>query len=357
MDQNLTFINPYIHRNAIKESAYFCRDQNLKEISSLTIAGQSISIVGPCRIGKTSLLFQFRYPSDSVKHLYVFLDCQRKPKASQAELYQWMWQKIIDQVQQTEDFPLIIESSQSFTREIQKVCSRGYQIVIQFDEFEILASNPALDRAFFTHLHSLSNNFPISYITSSSKPLIDLNYVNSKVSGSPFFKIFQQQRLGLLSENEREIILGMVKQSGLSDLFFTDEETDFMLALAGNHPAFLQIACYHLLELKVRGQSFDKETKIKLRQQYEQDAISHFRYIWQKLDVDEREALYQLSTKQVNKVNKRVLRRLEDECLVDKKNQLFSTVFTDFIRNQRQTRRKTGFKHHILKLLPKHNTS
>ena len=92
-----TLKNPYVHRRAIKDSDYFFgRAQETRELLDLTAEGQSVSIVGPRRIGKTSLLFHLRRSVPAVeadtetKHIFVFLDCQRKYRASQLDICQWM---------------------------------------------------------------------------------------------------------------------------------------------------------------------------------------------------------------------------------------------------------------------------
>ena len=87
-DDTKKFIeNPYVQRNAIREPDYFFgRTQETREILNYLARGQSVSIVGPRRIGKTSLLLHLSRSLEKIKtdpaakHSFVFLNCERSSR-------------------------------------------------------------------------------------------------------------------------------------------------------------------------------------------------------------------------------------------------------------------------------------
>ena len=76
-------INPFIFRGPVNDPAmFFGRRHELNEIAAFLRGNQSISIVGPRKIGKTSLLFHLMRPTswpdlgigDDI--LFAYLDCE-----------------------------------------------------------------------------------------------------------------------------------------------------------------------------------------------------------------------------------------------------------------------------------------
>lgn len=76
--------NPFFHRGAIRRAHYFHgRQSEIDQILGLLRNGQSVSLIGPRRIGKSSLLLHLCRPqvrqalSLQPPHaLFVLLDCQ-----------------------------------------------------------------------------------------------------------------------------------------------------------------------------------------------------------------------------------------------------------------------------------------
>ncbi|MCP4357532.1 MAG: hypothetical protein GY796_05905 [Chloroflexi bacterium] len=74
--------NPYISRGPVRTSdMFFGRLRELNGIAAFLRGNQSVSIVGPRKIGKTSLLFHLMRPEiwDALRlkenNLFVYLDC------------------------------------------------------------------------------------------------------------------------------------------------------------------------------------------------------------------------------------------------------------------------------------------
>jgi len=331
--------NPYIHRGAIKDPRYFFgRVQETREILALTFQGQSVSVVGPRRIGKTSLLLhlcrsaQAVEPGTRPRHLFVFLDCQQNPGAGQADIYQWMWDAISKEAQWGKARSAVGQSGEEFRKAVGELCDAGFELTLLIDEFELMAENSQLRTDFFTLLRGLAVAYPVSYVTSSIKALLALKY-SDHVLSSPFFNIFQPQHLGLLKPGEaREFIIKPVQV--MEDFpAYTDAEIRFLFELAGYHPALLQFACYYLFEHKVKGGGWDRQAEQEVRQKYRDAAVDHFHYAWQQLTPDQRDAMVLICAGQADEVSDLLWDSLAYQCLVYE-GKPFSSAFKEFVLQQ-----------------------
>ena len=113
------------------------------------------------------------------------------------------------------------------------------QLVFLFDEFEYATRNKALDSNFFGGLRSLANSYEVAYVTVSRTSLLDFHYSEDLVD-SPFFNIFTEVQLGSFSEEEA---LALVHEPLSNTLVsFGQQDTHFILDIAGRFPFFIQIA-------------------------------------------------------------------------------------------------------------------
>ena len=85
--------NPYIFRGPVNDpTMFFGRKHEMDEIAAFLRGNQSISIVGPRKIGKTSLLFHLMRPtswpdlgiSDDI--LFAYLDCEVLGESDHGEI-------------------------------------------------------------------------------------------------------------------------------------------------------------------------------------------------------------------------------------------------------------------------------
>jgi len=341
--------NPYISRGAIQDPRHFFgRVQETREILDLTSGGQSVSIVGPRRIGKTSLLLHVRRSAPPVeagkktRHLYVFLDLQRKPQASRPEICQWMWNETLGEAGPVKGLPTAIESDEEFMKAVGKLCAAGFRLTLLVDEFELMAQNPQIDFNFFSRLCSLSAARLVSYVITSRKPLFDLEYSDPSVLRSSFFTVFHQQRLGFLTQAEaRELICKPVENMGFPG--FAEEEIRFLFDLAGYHPALLQIACYFLFEHKTAGRRWDEQAKSEVRQRFRNSVSDYLHQIWRDLKGDEQEAMRLICAGQTDNVGSQLWDSLAHQCLVYERKPS-SSVFKEFVLQGGRADRKHGKK-------------
>ena len=100
----MTIDNPFFHRGAIRRSQeFFGREAELNQILSLLRNGQSVSLIGPRRIGKSSLLLHLCRPqvrkrmdlSDD-RAIFVLIDCQELGGSPPEEVYEALFTSLME---------------------------------------------------------------------------------------------------------------------------------------------------------------------------------------------------------------------------------------------------------------------
>ncbi len=339
--------NPYISRGPVRDSAlFFGRRHELQEISAFLLGNQSVSIVGPRKIGKTSLLFHLIRPetksSLALEHqfLFVYLDCEVLGDSEHGEVYGVFASEMALALDEQEFDPeptleraISHPTRISFETAVRKLNRRDIRIVIILDEFERLSSNPKLNVNFFNALRSAAGRFQLVYLTASTKPLIHLTYVKNQeeILSSPFFNIFAHLHLGLLSQVEAEQLIEVPARSH-GNPFSRDEKTH-IYRLAGGHPFILQVACFHLFS--------SKRNLFNLEETIRQELQAHYEYYWRNLTPIEQSTLMQLQTlsadQEPDTTIVSALRDLSQKCMIfehDGRYQYFSHSWQTFVFEQ-----------------------
>jgi len=240
--------NPYSYlgRPVRSYRDFYGRRAELAKLTGDVRNGQCVSVVGPRRIGKTSLLLQLIDPQARQvyglgdEHLTVYLSCDRLANLSEGELYHVIlrrlsreltveppgWNGPVEQHAGYSDFEDALD------------CLRGerVRVILLLDEFERLAANPALSVDFFMGLRALHTEYELAFVTASVRPIMELPFIHSETLASPFPNIFDSIRLGLFNESEAR---SAARQGG----GFPAEVEDYLLDLSGGHPLALQHAC------------------------------------------------------------------------------------------------------------------
>jgi len=343
--------NPFFHRGPVRDRAYFFgRGREVGQILSLLGNGQSISLVGQRRIGKTSLLFRIADPEvfgqnelSSREHLFVYIDCGGLSGLDPPGLYRALLEEIAEVLPDREPAPgcpdVLNDSHpityRAFERALRRLTQAGWKLIFLLDEFDLMSRNPHLDSDFFSGLRALAAKYPVAYVTASKHPLLALTYANASALSSPFFNIFANLRLGLFSEEvSRELLTSLSAQGGMG---FAPSTIDLLLDLAGPHPLFLQIAGFHVFEL---GQTLsDEELSVEdcrvLRRTFHASVEEHFHYYWHNLSDIEQRALATLTAIQDSHPD--VVRQLERECLILHRAEGYdylSSAFRAFVESQ-----------------------
>ncbi|MFN2135960.1 MAG: winged helix-turn-helix domain-containing protein [Candidatus Promineifilaceae bacterium] len=332
--------NPFYHRGAIRHAQHFHgRANEVDQILGLLRNGQSVSLVGPRRIGKSSLLLHLCRPAVREAHglpadrtLFILLDCQELGGSPPEEVYESLYTGLIDAAKETGlaiKPPAVPGTYRSLDRVLQQISQNNVNVVVILDEFELLAANPHLTPYFFARLRGLTTKYGIAYLTASQRPLFAIT-AEEEILSSPFFNIFVTMPLGLFTDEEASSLLsGRLAETPVN---FTPPLAGHLLFLVGPHPFFLHIAGYHAYQLLVATPDFSEETDLaRVDEAIEVEADSHLGYLWSNLSEDERYSLA-LTEGPID-----VLRQLELQSLLssgDNGYQYTSDLLRRYVRRQ-----------------------
>jgi hypothetical protein len=274
---------------------FFGREDLLQQLFSLVAHQQSVSLVGPRHIGKSSILCSMDSPivqqlfeEDLSHHIFVWLDLREFPSRKTADdFFEKVNKQIIEHC--AEKIDLLVEDEEEERAEIfrsllDQVNEQGYHLVLLMDAFDNVARNPHFDLEFFSFLRSQATK--VSYVTASVAPLAQI--CHRAVEESPFFNIFAMYPVGPLAHEEAEQLIQ--KPAEKARVPFTEEECKWVLRQAGRHPFFVQRVCHYLFEEKVtqNGQPINP-TRVKI--QAYNELQHHFEASWERLDEVQRDQL------------------------------------------------------------------
>jgi hypothetical protein len=332
--------NPFYHRGAIRRvSDFIGRDAEINQILGLLNNGQSVSLIGPRRIGKSSLLIHLCEPEVRARvnlappnGLFVLLDCQELAGAPPEEVYDLLLDGLISAANRAGIAIDAIHEPGTYRaldRVLQQIHRQQVNIVVLLDEFELLAANSHLTPYFFARLRGLTTKYGLAYLTASQRPLFAIT-AEEEILSSPFFNIFVTLPLGLFSEEEAHQLL----EDRLADTqaTFSKRLIEYLIFLVGYHPFFLHIAGYHAVQALAQGLSLvnDKDME-QLDAPVELEADSHLSYLWQNLTAEEQYALA------IADGSTDSLRQLEQFCLLQREDGRYrytSEILRRFVRRQ-----------------------
>lgn len=231
--------NPFTPRGAITDPAqFFGRREELRRIGDFLKQGSSCSVVGPRRMGKSSLLLAVQRALVGWPVAYVDLHdsrCATLPGWLREVGKQWGWRA--DAVTTLPEFADAVEAL---------VKSRGHAVLL-LDEFEAFTTRQAIFHPdFFANLRALSQR-GLGIVTASASRLSALT---PEIAGSAFFNVFPTQLLKPFPPDEAEEFL-MAHRPGVPP--FTADERAQLLTFAGGHPFALQVAAYECHEGRHSG--------------------------------------------------------------------------------------------------------
>ncbi len=320
--------NPYTSRGPLHDARmFFGRKDYLDEIAAFIRGNQSVSIVGPPKFGKSSLMLHLMRAETiaalgiGVENLFVYIDCEDLSGCSKEEIYTCFCTGIATELLKHTLAPepalkTVISNPtwSAFEVALHRLKQRGLRVVLMLDEFEQLKLNTQVTLSFYNALRSAAGRQHLIFLTGSSQPLIELANFDSSMKNlsSPFFNIFAQVFLGLLSETEaRDVIRKPMEAAGIA---VSLQLEDFIYQLVGGHPLALQLACFHAWE------NPDDLSRIELCTLQELD--EHFQYYWRNLNPVERDVLCHLTEAGLQETGNPnlmiALRDLTQKCLLMK---------------------------------------
>ena len=235
--------NPFFYGGRVEPDQFIGRRAELQRIfAGLEVAHtgqmQSFSVVGPRRIGKSSLLYYVaqryaRYLHDAAPYRFAYIELQDAHCHTLTGLLDGIL-KQLGAGQLVGNAPPLGE----FQDAILALKARGILPVVCLDEFEELTHRrEQFTFDFYESLRYLMNQHALAFITASKVPLIDLAQTLGYTS--PFFNIFTHLTLGEFTDDEARELLA---RGADCDRAFTPTEQNELLLLAGKHPYKLQLA-------------------------------------------------------------------------------------------------------------------
>ena len=279
---------PFFNRQRITDPAYFIgRQRELERLYSAIATQQCVSIVGERKLGKSSLLTHLTdaatlrsFGFDPAHYLFVYLDLEGLASARRDDF----WIELLDPIATRLPAGDLAQTVQrlldagdvrflTVRRALRRIRDAGFQLVLMLDEFESLARNAQFEPDFYGELRSLAGELGSVILTASKRSLYDLTYEHSSTLSSPFFNIFSELPLGLLSdEDARSILIELAKRA---DQAFCADEVQFAIELAGPHPFFVQVAGQHLYDTPGRGAPRPPEIYEMIRKRFAAEAEDH----------------------------------------------------------------------------------
>ncbi len=172
---------------------------------------QSVAVIGGPKSGKTSLL---SYISDKdvrrgfLDERFVFARVVSggsggSPDAFLSELGGMLADRALNAANPYE----------SLSRSIEDFHAAGKRLVVLLDDFHFITRNERFPLEFFSFLRSMANNYNLAYVTTSILELQKLCVIKD-VQESPFFNIFTNLPLGMLSPEDAKLLL---RKTGMTD--------------------------------------------------------------------------------------------------------------------------------------------
>lgn len=266
--------NPFFYGGKVSPALFVGRSQQLRRIfSCLEIANtgqlQSVSVVGPHRIGRSSLLNYVAARYDlhlqspgSYRFVYI------SPHDASCHNVGEFLCKVLDDLK----LPLHTHHKatlQEFQDAILLLSQEGIHPVICLDEFEELLSTSSFSDEFFDVLRHLMSESALAFVIASTHPLSDL--VSADKYTSPFFNIFTIVEIGEFTVDQGVDEAGLLVRRGCnSDRPFSEQDAYRMQRMAGRHPYKLQLAGSLIYQAKAGGatnwRSVNRDFKAQLRQ-------------------------------------------------------------------------------------------
>lgn len=286
--------NPFYWGGAIKDPRHFSgRQEQVAELFQAIHGTASVSVVGERRIGKSSLLRYIANPAVTRKNdlpsnrYFIYCDLRGFGDMTPSQFWRLLLERawfILDdetlsrdvlrtRAQESIELSDIFGLVQSFERHKK-------HLVLLLDGFDAVTQNPHFDVNFFGGLRNLVNNFSLSFILASQRPLANLRYAHPEVRTSSFFNVFRPLTLGGLNPAQVDALLERALQD--SEIRFTPADRTFIDHVAGPQPYFVQMAAHYVFEAYNSGYKLpDGRPDTRwITTRMRDHGAGHFRHCW-----------------------------------------------------------------------------
>ena len=221
--------NPFQAGGKLRDTRHFVgRESEIRQILSRVANMDSVSVVGPRRIGKSSLLHHIVASGQqrlSESYHFHYLDLQ--PLDSAEEFYNLACE--------------VIAGKQGRIYEDLKTAIEGKKIVLCLDEFE-KSVEADFGAEFFDEMRSLAQTGNLALVIASKAQLNQI-YLRYQGLTSGFPNIFTKVEIGELTEADARALVAKPN-------CFNSQEVNFIINLAGRHPYWISFASQLLYDAK-----------------------------------------------------------------------------------------------------------
>src|SRR5579885_2085239 len=187
-------------------SEFFGREREKRILLNRTRTGQSTSIIGPRRIGKTWLLSYLRLTVEEEwgdKFTIGYLDAT-SPKCSGMVGFTTELLRALDIPLREDQEPAWKNNLIALEEAAAQKRENGEFFILCIDEFEGVRRQPDFSLEVLENLRAIAQQHQLALVTASRKRLLDVVARDAASKTSPFFNIFLQLRLGPFSRQEAE---------------------------------------------------------------------------------------------------------------------------------------------------------
>jgi len=236
--------NPFSVRNAIRDDAFFYgRVRELRMLETYLRNRQNCQLVGPRRIGKSSLLLYVqRHCADWCNQARIaYLDLHDARCHTRLG-----WLKAIAAGLGIKSR---LQTLTNLAEAIEDLIVSGVQPILCLDEFgEMTYRKEQFTRDVFLTLRSCGQR-GMSILTAASERLSVLT--DPRDDSSPFFNTFPTVEIEVFSPGDARAYVEL-ERAGVPA--FTVREKDRILEFSKGHPLALQTACLHILSAREAGE-------------------------------------------------------------------------------------------------------
>ncbi len=274
--------NPFYNRKMIKKEEEFVgRIREIDDIINRLRGGNSVSVVGERKIGKSSLLYNLYLRGNKLlddpekkKYKFVYIDLQDKATTTPERFVKKVLRKldIKYDASSLKEEPIL-----EFSELLEINSEKGIKPILLIDEFEAILERKDFDDDFINALRYLANSEHLTYVVASQ---ISLREITDKGKlTSPFWNIFTTLKLDVFSADNNLEETAMFLATYWKNLNISDFEQSFLLWYPFLHPLKLQITCYWLYEN--RKLQYDD---YKLKEEIKNEISNFFRSDAKKLE-------------------------------------------------------------------------
>ncbi len=295
-------MNPFDYQHPAGEGTPFIGRKVIVDKIYSRIAAtrpQSVSIVGPPGIGKTSLMRYLTgarnrqvYLSEADHYIYIYLELQSLRRISFKTFSARLCRSVLEQVSRLVSVQKTRADYDLFKKIVESLHRKNYRIILFFDDFHLITQNPDFPLELFSFFRSLANNYNLAFVTSSFLPLQKL-CVSKDVEESPFFNIFSNITLKPFNSREAmELIQPPLAAAEFSPQWFTEK----ILRAAGPFPLPLQMAGYLAYEKLSTAPDATEETFNRFLEDFCRRIAPYYQRVWDYLEEEDRQIFHRLLT-------------------------------------------------------------